>query len=125
MQEELITYETAVLAKEKGFNETSRHAFHANETEHEFPAGCVLEILADHYYLRPTQSLLQRWLREEHNIDIVPLTIRFTGYLDIGYYTYAIKGIQPVKNYRFKSWELALETALQEALKLINNEKNS
>lgn len=64
MKDELIKYETAVIAKEKGFDwNTSSHYNLAGlefmddmkNTEHD-----VFE------YSAPTQSLLQRWLREEH-----------------------------------------------------------
>jgi hypothetical protein len=56
---------------------------------------------------------------EVHKIDVFANPVRFTGYLEIGFYTYAIKGISPTKNYRFDTYEEALEVGLYEALKEI------
>ena len=140
MEEQLISYNTAVLAKEKGFKELCFAAFHkSNDNISYFESGimdqknyfkfptmsngdkiAVLQKDYIHTILRPTQSLLQKWLREIHNIDCAVIPVRFTGYIELGYYTYAVKNIQPAKNYRFDKWEDALTIALQESLKLIN-----
>lgn len=67
MQEELITFETAKLAKEKGFNDIISGYYNSEG------------ILQKHFGLieafckAPTQSLLQRWLREIYNIDCLPM----------------------------------------------------
>ena len=59
---------------------------------------------------------LQKWLLETCNVDVFSYSVRFQGYEEIGYYTYSIKSIVPVKNYRFDSYKLALETGLYQAL---------
>jgi len=82
----------------------------------------------------PTQSLLQRWLREVHNIDISIIT-NYKNSQPIETKTYRcgiiyIEGnliesffIRPVGDkfsfVEFKTYELALEEALKESLKLI------
>jgi hypothetical protein len=82
MDEHKITFETAKLAKEKGFDEIVYNAYNLNG---EF--GNFYDIVgecpfSDNYgpeyidydklrYAAPTQSLLQRWLREKHNIHVV------------------------------------------------------
>lgn len=66
MKEQLITFETAKLAKKKGFDIDG--VKYIGSGEHIGKVGsdtsCKL------YYLAPTQSLLQKWLRENHKIEI-------------------------------------------------------
>lgn len=57
MKDELIKIETALLAKEKGFKDITFNKRASN--------GELYEI--DDF---PTQSLLQKWIREVHNIYI-------------------------------------------------------
>lgn len=117
MTEELISFETAKLAKEKGFNEDCEYNYDMNGEIHHIGKqnhnSHQLKISA------PTQSLLQRWLREIKQIDICVNSVRFTGHEEIGYYTYSIKSIVPTKNYRFDTYEQALEEGLKQALTLI------
>lgn len=69
IHEEICTYEVAKLAKEKGFplqkviKQDRRASFYELPQSHPDWANC------DAWYL-PTQSLLQRWLREKKNIHI-------------------------------------------------------
>ena len=71
MEDTLIGPEVAKLAKEKGFNAICRHAYKDNNNiPINFDNGCCYDILSEHYTICPTQSLLQKWLREKHNIDI-------------------------------------------------------
>lgn len=74
MREDVITFETAKLAKEKGF--TTPITSYANSYYNEL--GQYKEVsyktkLEDYETEAPTQALLQRWLREQHqlHIDIV------------------------------------------------------
>lgn len=68
-REEICTYEVCKLAKEKGFplrkviKQDGRAFFYELPQSHPDWANC------DAWYL-PTQSLLQRWLREEKGIQI-------------------------------------------------------
>ena len=131
MEEKLVSREVAELAKEKGFNWCVGYVYSSkglhqiyDSSIYENMNGTRYEITPNvypnpPYYSAPTQTLLQKWLREVHNIDIFAFSCRFTGYEEIGYYTFSIKGIIPVKNYKFKIYEEALEVGLLEALKLI------
>ena len=56
MTDTLVSFAAAILAKEKGFNEPCSHRYNVGATSE------LNDLLA------PTQSLLQRWLREKHNI---------------------------------------------------------
>lgn len=117
MEDQLVNFETAKVAKEKGFKIKCDYGFNLQGLEsYDTSIDRANGLLID----RPTQSLLQKWLREIHNIDVFAMSVRFTGYEEIGYYTYCIKGIYPIKNYRLNSYEEALDIGLFEELKLIN-----
>ena len=132
MEDTRITFETAKLAKEKGFyQEPNRLKIPYYNYKGEFK-GDVKDWLRK--YLRnedtsdvesvsaPTQSLLAKWLREEYNIHVTSQI----GNLDfINTYHYEIRYIDKNKfmckvNGNFKTYEEALEIGLQKALKLIN-----
>lgn len=94
MTEELVTFETAKLLKEKGMF-----------TDIEFP----------------TQSVAQKWLRETKNIHI-EISYMYENYwlydiLTIP--THDLIGLSDRPIVRYNTYEEALEAGLQEALKLI------
>jgi len=72
-------------------------------------------------FARPTQSLLQKWLREKHKIFITIETIlkdyKLIHCYDIILVSDSIETINNVK--RFNRYEDALEAGLVEGLKLI------
>lgn len=139
MKDELITFKTAKLAKEKGFDElclccyaySPQYSYSRNEKCLEsainmtgnlyFDSDDMVNAEKNGYttWLAPTQSLLQRWLREAHSIHIniwYEKSGKFTGNLNddcanvIGI---ALFGEQ------WNTYEEALEAGLVEALKLI------
>lgn len=139
MEEQLISFETAKLAKEKGFNEICDGHFEENGGAYnsygaEFrPNKVINEVL----YARPTQALLQKWLREVHNcfIDILPhrdgdsknkqwkskKDVFWT--VEVDYYgkNFEIpytENADFVKNFN-RNYEKALEIGIFQALKLI------
>lgn len=124
MQEELVTFKTAKLAKERGFNTHCRYYFDdKDETlceNEDFPYNSWNGSI-----FAPTQSLLQKWLREVHGI-IVEITWQMCS-TD---YEYAIIDMNNPPNYNddveriigFKTYEEALEAGLFKALKLIKYE---
>ena len=73
MKESIISYKLAKLADDKGFDlsETSRIPFYYNEN------GKELFYTEKDYtcIVAPTQSLLQKWLREKYNIEVYVLPI--------------------------------------------------
>ena len=79
MEDQIISYETAKLAKEKSFDIPTENVY--VEDEHGYMYLDQRDwYLSDHWedqYLvmdkvfpAPTQSLLQKWLREEHGVHI-------------------------------------------------------
>lgn len=134
MEEQLINFETAKLAREKGFDVDNRenHYFYC------FPNGKLdkFKYLSVGYgddVLAPTQSLLQKWLREVHNLHVVVKRISYSGYtsLIVDLNIYKQNGfikeeyINSIGFRGFEVYEDALEKGLQEALKLIKSGKSS
>lgn len=71
IHEEICTYEVCKLAKEKGFNEKCYHYYQKGVLESDkcfnrYNKG------VDNVCSAPTQSLLQRWLREEKGYYVYP-----------------------------------------------------
>lgn len=107
MKDQIISLETAKLANDKGFNIV--YGF--------LKIGMMgNEILC-------TQSLLQRWLREKHSINILvhphqvnnsPITYSFCLH-----YKYGFQSNMTNWSKRHKNYEEALEAGLIEGLKLI------
>lgn len=144
MEDTLIEFSTAKLAKDKGFKELCFAAFHKDnsgdyskkgyfesgiisQSEYfKFPTmsnGDKIAVLQKDYIhtiLRPTQSLLQKYLREVHKIDVeAPLVYKLNTreYL-VRIYKNNTEIILPTFHY-YKSYEEALEIALYQALNLI------
>ena len=143
MEDTLISFETAKLAKEKGFDEKVYREYdksgylRCTSKSADVVLGPYDELLKSTEYPAPTQSLLQRWLREVHNcfIDILPHRdgdsknkqwknkedVFWT--VDVDYYGKNFE-INLTNNADFtqhfnKSYEEALEIGLYQALKLI------
>ena len=167
MKEQLISFETAKLAKEKDFN-ILQHSYYFEDgefkenslkgtngyygEEYEFNLsefnenwndkwltkktgdrcfGCSKQKGYLETFSAPTQSLLQRWLREVHNIyvesyhDLTSDGTKIQFYTSWGFLQQKDKnGNQNVNGWydEYNDWETyeeALEVGLQEALKLI------
>ena len=134
MEDTRITFETAKLAKEKGFSqETNRLEIPYYNYKGEFK-GDVSDWRIRKYIRgentsdiefvsAPTQSLLAKWLREEHNIYVSPResyafdqTLEFVCTVNNIFVNHG-NNDEPIN--RFKTYEDAYEIGLQEALKLI------
>jgi hypothetical protein len=133
MTDQLISFETAKLAKEKGFDEPVLSYWWDSNPNLLYGDQSALAVSwrernsdsCGYYVSAPSQSLLQKWLREEHKIMISPFiawnlitygyNIHFIGSKNV--YEEASKRIYHGADQR--SYEEALELGLQEALKLI------
>lgn len=162
MEEQLISFETAKLAKEKGFDILT-HSYYFEDSEfkehslkgtngyygdeYEFNLsefnenwndkwltkktgdrcfGCSKQQDYLETFSAPTQSLLQKWLREKHKINVSSDLWDYLGKKQLCTYQYNILKIDPnsdyIKSHKPKmgtTYEEALEIGLQEALKLI------
>ena len=124
MEDTLITFETAVLAKEKGFDwkvlnhykekESINHGGLYNFNNAEEQLKWIVEIVS-----RPTQGLLQRWLRDIHKILVIsiPWKDHSTDINDEYTFKPMIVGIKTYSEYN--TYEEALEVGLYEGLQLI------
>jgi len=150
MSETLVSFKTAKLAKEKGFEAELTLFYNGiDDTVHESPPDFIythaeFERVGNHhsnnkhwlkFCLAPTQSLLQKWLREECAIIVTSIPNFFNKNELMGYiYTLDkfINGFHDGKDYdsdqfailgdkvsEFNTYEEALEAGLFEALKLI------
>lgn len=139
MEDQLIKHETAKLAKEKGFDCITQWYFHpeygiyfesfdvTDDDECEFYGNKNNGKWAKGYYSAPTQSLLQRWLREKYNINLVTHPLYGGNKVDNKQIAWVCK--TPVEDEKFnklpsislqrKSYEEALEVGLVAGLKLI------
>lgn len=133
MKEQLISFETAKLAKEKGFDFDCTNAYWDDST-HELMGEDTPEHsgISKYCFSAPTQSLLQKWLREKHFIFIeISLNFCPDSEKDFGYGVSLMDNIEvfdgvnwiglDITGKWFKTYEQALEIGLQEALKLIND----
>ncbi len=116
MEETLITFVTAKLAKEKGFDDVrTNHLPYMLEGDDE---GCIgASIYCKVYANCCTQSLLQKWLREVHNIHIEVHNLGMKWWFNLKEIDSDNAALFISDNYN--SYEEALEVGLQQALKLI------
>ena len=138
LKEQLISFETAKLAKEKEFRAETGYYYDVSGKLHERTIitsstdTCLdifyTDLLDDDIYFNritaPTQSLLQKWLREIHNIhfEIKPI---FGVKDNLKPYHISVMKNPSGKGFEYKivgsldTYEETLEIGLQEALKLI------
>ena len=117
MKNQLISFETARLAKEKEFNVTCRSMYNKSGKSFYEKEGWYWG--APNQFVAPTQSLLQRWLREKHTLIVYCLP-KITPTNDFVWYTnFNIKESKKSWANCYSTYEDALEVALLEALKLI------
>ena len=125
IHEEICTYEVAKLAKEKGF---PQDVFGTCEMKSScyledgrfYKDGCIYPI--ENAYTAPTQSLLQRWLREEKGYYVYPFFDNESGrWTWICRELTGDKWIQLLdfEERYFDTYELALEDALKYALEIL------
>lgn len=132
MKEPLVGFKTAKLAKKKGFPQTFLHSQYINlkkskwklysstdadELDNSIGIGESIRCSA------PTQSLLQKWLRETYNIHI-GITLASDYELNILIpYVYEIyiykNGIYHVNREFYDTYEQALESGLFQSLNLV------
>lgn len=151
MEEELITFKTAKMLKDKGFNERTLFAYKNNGYLYQDPNRIKLSYnslpvpeLCENLYVcesnscykcgkavylmsAPNQSFSKKWLRETKNLHI-SIIRNACGYgydickADNG--THITDGIfkGPNDGGQWDTYEEALEVGIQEALKLVEEE---
>lgn len=124
MKEKLIDFETAVLAQKKGFDWGCNYYWPDDVKVKEplYNSDKCNWNYETNQYAAPTQSLLQKWLREKYHLHIT-INMGIPLNCNIMFYSNIIKfGKEHKSKFRsifYHTYEEALETGLQEALKLI------
>ena len=126
MEEQLISFEMAKLAKAKGFDIRMLNIYPMEDFFGDYKTGELSFMLEEsfdedfawekgYFAYAPTQSLLQKWLREEKDIFVL------VEYHKIGFIHTILseKGPSVVKTKLFNTYEEALEAGLKKALELI------
>jgi hypothetical protein len=124
MEEKLIEFETAKIAKARGFNVVCENYFSEHFTgdiqENNQSGFRNWNKEYENSFSRPTQSLLQKWFREIHNLDVEPEKYQHNE--DGRYYKCRVWG-EEFENVGyvtgFDSYEEALEEGLLCALAAI------
>ena len=134
MKEQLISFETAKLANEKGFEQNPYYIEKCYAPIYTDGSDIiVMNSLKNPVYniaVAPTQALLQKWLREKYKIFVDCSHSRINDDGEVTLYQTQITSVSTVETYNFKhhkesidcygeTYEEALEKGLQEALKLI------
>ena len=148
MEEQLITFDTAKIAKEKGFDlEFCNVGWHGDFGDlkgdsypflgtYSFYKSIYCNNKDEHQIQRPTQSLLQKWLRDVHNIFVevnTDCTSAPKFSFDIKQFVGNPKDLSdkewdwvfPIQNENWgldRIYEISLEAGLQEGLKLVKYE---
>ena len=123
-EHQFVSYLTAKLAQERGFDIYCSDCYETSNTDPEFHCDTYTGLTgADGYHFdcyRPTQTFLQKWLREKYSIDIyvVPHTQQNKiGYINRIQVNFCITNEIDYKIY--STYEEALEHGLSESLKLV------
>ena len=121
--EDYISFETAKLLKEKGFDVYVRSYYEKNEykTKEEFSENNALWNwnISGFRYSAPTLQMAMKWLRKVHEIFIRPNTIflyPIRYYCEIFCYGDNLKTQQDVTTENFESPEEACEAAIKYCL---------
>jgi hypothetical protein len=124
MEEQLVSFDIAKLAKEKGFNLKTFHYYISHDTtlprSEAFFDWNTTYMNCGGRISCPTQSLLQKWLREKCKIiiSINPIyTNKAIGSCELSGFIFTINGKNTFDEY--KTYEEALEVGLYKVLKFI------
>lgn len=117
MKDQLVSIEVAKLAKEYGFTELCGGYYVDGSTPYYQDSStlCTNKAIAKSCYTAPTQSLVQKWLRENKKIHLYVNHYEFSAKDCDGYYFHFGKSVltQP-SNYQgmYSTYEKALEAGL-------------
>ena len=135
MRHDVILFETAKLARDKGFKVPCDGRYFWDHKWQLSLKGAVkcsndsdMKDRSNVSYCAPTQSLIQKWLRDEHRIYITVSSIEDGENI---LFDYSIKqkaqifGFSEIKTklQEFKTYDEALESGIEKALNLIKSKK--
>jgi hypothetical protein len=122
MEDRLISLEAAILAKNKGYNQNPYKVPYAYGPT--YTDGSEIKLRSSSLFnpdsntaIAPTQSLLQKWLREEHNIIV--LVDVFLGKFICKVNNIIVTNNKTGDILKYNTYEEALEIGLIEGLNRI------
>ena len=125
IEEQFVSFETAKLLKEAGFDVPCYMQY--SERGVQWDASCPENFNADDWGCScPTQALAARWLREVHHFAVC---VWFSKDHEKWFYVYGdMQNITfdtdyDISEYEYETYEAALESGLQVALELIIKNK--
>ena len=123
MTEQVVKYGTARLAKYLGFDWWCSRYYYKEGKDYISGFNNKNSLNNENEVSTPTQSLLQKWLRDVHKIIVIPEILYHDN--EEGWNTYGCNiffgNIGLTLNF-FTTYEEALEAGLLKGLKQINNE---
>lgn len=130
IQEEYVSFETAKMLEELGFDEPCDWAYYKDGKIAAINA--INSTLSRGYISRPTQSLAARWLREVHKLHIFCMQSNHPysePSADEWEWCYIVVKINQPNVYlackiEFATYEQAMEAGLQKALEIIKKRKD-
>jgi len=125
MEEQLVSFDTAILAKEKGFDIPTRLCYSENDKYGlalPYNAGNNLYRNDGEYYSAPTQSLLQRWLREKCDMWVTVLVDGITYSISI-WGEHVPNEDEAFETKWFLTYEDALDFGLRHVLTLLTHQE--
>jgi len=128
IEEQLIEFETGKMAKSKGYpiilgDQGYYFIPGKRKDDDEFSTDSETIIDIKHYLPAPTQSILQKWLRDAHKIHVqvfnVNKPVEGKWSYEINQLPIGVILLWSIDSPYFNSYEDALEDALQKSLKII------
>ena len=117
--EDYVSFETAKLLKEKGFDGICRTAYETITNEHEVEQCSLSSWGKLNQAKRPTLQMAMKWLREVYNIDIMVWVENYNGvkrYTSDCWKDVVQVDSQIHRSKRFPSYEEACEAAIKYCL---------
>lgn len=126
MKQDYISFDTAMLSKDNDYIENTYNFYKIKDEEDIVHDGFSNNIFFQEVRVAaPTQSVLQKWLRKNHNIEILvtrPYNSSGEPFWSFEVYYNGIIVNSIVNKTEFKSYEESLEVGLRFGLNLIKND---
>lgn len=121
LTEDYVSYETAKLLKEKGFDGICRTAYETITNEHAVEQSSISEWGKLGQVKRPTLQMAMKWLRKKYSLEIYPYHNNPTIYnskwwFEIIKYPNSVAEYESGKDDEFDTYEEACEAAIKYCL---------
>ena len=121
--EDYVSFETAKLLKEKGFNDVPVYTYYLSYGGFYMSSMAVTnkKLYAQGHIAAPTLQMTMKWLREKYNLEIYPYHNNSTIYnskwwFEIIEYPNSVAEYESGKNEEFDTYEEACEAAIKYCL---------